>query len=143
MVFDRCFLVGKGRVPAPRGATAQDGGGGKGFEVHGLVDVRRKAQGSHATTKLREPLAVHESSPSSPCERKRGRERCQGRADAGANVEEVAVALRGQRVVALVRSDSTNKGKKGRVRRRAALKHCILTVSNYNKAVLAPLALTC
>ena len=30
MVFDRCLLVGKGRVLAPRGATAQDGGGGKG-----------------------------------------------------------------------------------------------------------------
>ena len=30
MVFDRCFLVGEGRVLAPRGATAQDGGGGKG-----------------------------------------------------------------------------------------------------------------
>ena len=28
MVFDRCFLVGKGRVLAPRGAAAQDGGGG-------------------------------------------------------------------------------------------------------------------
>ena len=28
MVFDRCFLVGEGRVPAPRDATAQDGGGG-------------------------------------------------------------------------------------------------------------------
>ena len=33
MVFDRCFLVGKGRVPAPRGATAQDGEGGEGMCV--------------------------------------------------------------------------------------------------------------
>ena len=64
------------------------------FEVHGLVDVRRQAQGSHPETKLPEPLAVHESSPSSPCGRKRGRERWGG--GRGANVEAVVVAVRGQ-----------------------------------------------
>ena len=61
------------------------------FEVHGLVDVRRQAQGSHPETKLPEPLAVHESSPSSPCGRKRGRERWGG--GRGANVEAVVVAV--------------------------------------------------
>ena len=49
------------------------------FEVHGLVDVRRQAQGSHPETELPEPLAVHESTPSPPCGRKRGRERWVGR----------------------------------------------------------------
>ena len=43
MVFDQCFL-GKGRVPAPRGATAQDGGGGEG--LRGARPCRRPSAGS-------------------------------------------------------------------------------------------------
>ena len=64
----------KGRGTA--GGRGRKGGKGK---LHGLVDVRRQAQGSHPVTITPAPLAVHESSPSPPCGRRRGREWWGGR----------------------------------------------------------------
>ena len=85
----------------------------RGSEVHGLVDVRRQAQGSHPETELPEPLAVHESSPSSPCGRKRGRERWGG--GRGANFEVVEVAVHDQHVIAVAAlRKKTRSGSVGR-----------------------------
>ena len=50
-------------------------------------------------TELPEPLAVHESTPSPPCGRKRGRERWGG--GRGANFEVVEVAVHDQHVIAV------------------------------------------